>query len=138
MANKLKNAAPFTADDLRNLVADLNKYKSLMWTRARLDGRPDYAIQYSEVIHTFLDGIYNVWECYGYGWADDLADEKGIDGFRFRIFQMGIEERVEGLLEALRMQNIFEMFDGGDKTRNTLIKVYTDLLKNLKLGKITF
>ncbi len=79
-----------------------------------------------------------MWECYGYGWADDLADEEGIDGFRFKTFQMGIEERVEGLLEALRMQNIFEMFDGGDKTRNTIIKVYTDLLKNLKLGKINF
>lgn len=138
MASKLKDSAPFSADDLRNLVTNLEKYSSLMWDQAQRDGRLDYAIQYNEVVQTFIEGIYYVWERYGYGWADELADEDGINGYRYMLFQMEIEERVEGLLNALCQHNIFAMFKGGDETRNTLIKVYSDLLKNLKLGKITF
>lgn len=138
MANKLKDTAPFTADDLKDLVTTLEKYNSLMWDRAQCDGHIDYAIQYHEIIQTFIEGIYYVWERYGYGWADELADENGIDGIRYMLFQNGVEERVEGLLDALRLQNIFEMFEEGSETRNTLIKVYADLLRNLKLGKITF
>lgn len=134
MTNKLKDSAPFTSDDLKSLVADLLKYKSLMWNMAQQDERLDYAIQYSEVIMTFLDGIYYVWERYGYGWADELADDdEGIDGFRYMLFQQGIEERVEGLVNALKIQNIFEMFEGGNGNRKLLILVYSDLLKNLKL-----
>lgn len=138
MANKLKDTAPFTADDLKNLVTTLEKYNNLMWDQAQRDGRLDYAIQYHEVIQTFIEGIYYVWERYGYGWADELADENGIDGIRYMLFQNGLEERIEGLLNALRLQNIFEMFERGTETRNTLIKVYADLLRNLKLRKITF
>lgn len=138
MANKLKDTAPFTADGLKELVTTLEKFNNLMWDQAQRDGRLDYAIQYHEVIQTFIEGIYFVWERYGYGWADELADENGIDGIRYMLFQNGVEERVEGLLDALRLQNIFEMFEGGTETRNTLIKVYADLLRNLKLGKITF
>jgi hypothetical protein len=138
MANKLKDTAPFTADDLKNLVTTLEKYNNLMWDQAQRDGRLDYAIQYHEVIQTFIEGIYYVWERYGYGWADELADENGIDGIRYMLFQNGVEERVEGLLDAIRLQNIFEMFERGTETRNTLIKVYADLLRNLKLRKITF
>ena len=138
MANKLKDIAPFTADDLKGLVTTLEKYNNLMWDQANRDGRQDYAIQYNEVIQTFIEGIYYVWERYGYGWADELTDENGIDGIRYMLFQNEVEERVSGLLNALRFQNIFEMFEGGNKTRNTIIKVYADLLKNLKLGKITF
>ena len=138
MATKLKDTAPFTADDLKGLVTTLEKYNKQMWDQACRDGRQDYAIQYNEVIQTFIEGIYYVWERYGYGWADELADENGIDGIRYMLFHNGLEERIEGLLNALQFQNIFEMFDGGDKTRNTIIKVYTDLLKNLKLGKINF
>jgi len=138
MANKLKDTAPFTADDLKNLVTTLEKYNNLMWDQAQRDGRLDYAIQYHEVIQTFIEGIYYVWERYGYGWADELVDENGIDGIRYMLFQNGVEERVEGLLDAIRLQNIFEMFERGTETRNTLIKVYADLLRNLKLRKITF
>lgn len=138
MANKLIDTAPFTADDLKELVTTLEKYSNLMWDQAQRDGRLDYAIQYHEVIQTFLEGIYYVWERYGYGWADELANENGIDGIRYMLFQNGVEERVDGLLNALRFQNIFEMFEGGNETRNNLIKVYADLAKNLKLGKITF
>jgi hypothetical protein len=138
MANKLKDTAPFTAEDLKNLVTTLEKYNNLMWDQAQRDGRLDYAIQYHEVIQTFIEGIYYVWERYGYGWADELADENGIDGIRYMLFQNGVEERVEGLLDAIRLQNIFEMFERGTETRNTLIKVYADLLRNLKLRKITF
>ena len=138
MANKLKDTAPFTADDLKELVTTLEKYSNLMWNQAQRDGRLDYAIQYHEVIQTFIEGIYYVWERYGYGWADELANENGIDGIRYMLFQNGVEERVDGLLNALRFQNIFEMFEGGNETRNNLIKVYADLAKNLKLGKITF
>lgn len=138
MTNKLKDTAPFTENDLRNLVANLKSFKTQMWNRCQLDNRTDYAIQYSEVIRTFLDGIYTVWESYGYGWADDLTDDNGIDGGRLLLFQIGIEDRIKGLLHSLQIQNIFGMFEGGDVTRNTLIIVYEDLLKNLKLGKITF
>ena len=138
MANKLKETAPFTANELKILVSDLERYNNLMWNKAQNDGRLDYAMQYNEVIQTFIEGIYYVWERYGYGWADELADENGIDGLRYMLFQRGIEERVEGLLNALKLQNIFGMFEGGNETRNTLIKVYSDLLKNLRLGKITF
>lgn len=138
MANKLKDTAPFFADDLRNIVKTLEQYSGLMWNQAQRDGHLDYAIQYHEVIQTFIEGIYYVWERYGFGWADELADENGIDGIRYMLFQKGVEERVDGLLNALRSQNIFEMFEDGNQTRNTLIKVYADLSKNLKLGKITF
>ena len=138
MANKLKDTAPFTADDLKGLVTTLEKYNNQMWNQAHRNGQQDYAIQYNEVIQTFIEGIYYVWERYGFGWADDLADENGIDGFRYMLFQKGIKDRIEGLLNALRLQNIFEIFEGGNETRNTLIKVYADLLQNLKLGKIAF
>lgn len=45
MTNQLNDSAPFTSDDLKNLVAYLLKYRSLMWNMAQLDGRLDYAIQ---------------------------------------------------------------------------------------------
>lgn len=138
MASNLKDTAPFSAEDLKDIINSLNRYNSLMWNKAQNDGRLDYAIQYNEVVQTFVEGIYFVWERYGFGWADELADENGVDGCRYMLFQMGVEERVEGLLNALRLQNIFGMFEGGNETRNLLIMVYADLLRNLKSGRITF
>lgn len=50
MKERIKEMAPFTASDLKGVVKDMRRYRSLMWDRAQEDGKLDYAIQYSEVV----------------------------------------------------------------------------------------
>ena len=135
--NELKELAPFTASDLQQTVKELRKYRSLMWNKAQEDGRLDYAIQYYEVIRSIIFGIYFVWEKYKYenGWIDSIAEE-GEDLMEYRMFQIGIIERIEGLLNAIRVEDILGMFRGGQDTRDKIILIFSDLLSNMKDGTI--
>lgn len=133
----LKEKAPFTADDLLQTVKKLKRYRSLMWNKAQDDGRLDYAIQYYEVVKTLIHGIYFTWEKYEYerGWIDSIAEE-GEDLMEYHLFQVGVLERVAGLLQAIKHENLFEMFSGGRETNEMLILIYSDLLSNMKNGTI--
>ena len=52
------------------------------------------------------------------------------------MFQVGVAERIEGLLQACKSQNVFAMFPGGQAINNMLIIIYSDLLSNIKKGTI--
>ena len=134
---QVKDAAPFTALDLQKTVKALRNFRSLMWDQAQNDGRLDYAIQYYEVVKTLIYGIYFTWEKYKYenGWIYSIAEE-GEDMLQYRMFQVGAAERIEGLLQACKSQNIFAMFPGGQAINNMLIIIYSDLLSNIKKGAI--
>lgn len=107
----LKESAPFTASDLIKTVQDLRKYRTLMWNQAQREGKLDYAIQYYEVIRSLIYGIYFIWEKYQYerGWLDSIAEEDE-DIMQYRMFQVCIVERIEGLLQACKSNNIFTFF----------------------------
>lgn len=133
----LRESAPFTASDLQKIVKALRNFRSLMWNQAQNDGRLDYAMQYYEVVQTLIHGIYFIWEKYKYenGWIDSIAEE-GEDMLQYQMFQVGVAERIEGLLQACKSQNVFAMFPGGQAINNMLIIAYSDLLSNIKKGKI--
>ena len=101
------------------------------------DGRTDYAIQYYEVVRAFIYGLYFTWEKYKYenGWIDGIADE-GESLLEYQLFQIGIVSRIEGLRNALIQQNIFEIFSGGQDTRDRIILIFNNLLSNIKEGTI--
>ena len=133
----IKDEAPFTALDLQKTVKALRNYRSLMWSQAQNDGRLDYAMQYYEVVRTLIYGIYFTWEKYNYenGWINSLAEE-GEDMLQYQMFQVGAVERIEGLLQACKSQNVFAVFSGGQAINNMLIIIYSDLLSNIKKGTI--
>lgn len=137
MKERIKEMAPFTASDLKGVVKDMRRYRSLMWDRAQEDGKLDYAIQYSEVVRTLIYGIYFVWEKYEYenGWIDGIAEEDE-NMLQYQMFKMGVLERIGGLLEACRSENVFSMFTGGQDTNSKIILIYSDLLANIKKGLI--
>jgi len=133
----LKESAPFTASDIQQTVNELRRYRSLMWNMSQNDGRTDYAIQYYEVVRAFIYGLYFTWEKYKYenGWIDGIADE-GESLLEYQLFQIGIVSRIEGLRNALIQQNIFEIFSGGQDTRDRIILIFNNLLSNIKEGTI--
>lgn len=133
----IKDLAPFSASDLVQTVKELRKYRSLMWNQAQNDGKLDYAIQYYEVVRTLIYGVYFTWEKYKYenGWIDGIAEE-GENMLQYRLFQIGVVERIEGLLNACLNENIFEMFPRGQETNERLILIYGDLLSNIRKGTI--
>ncbi|MBO4464352.1 MAG: hypothetical protein J5797_09200 [Prevotella sp.] len=133
----LKDIAPFSSSDLVQTVKELRKYRSLMWNQAQNDGKLGYAMQYYEVVRTLIYGIYFTWEKYKYenGWIDGIAEE-GEDMMQYQMFQIGVVERIEGLLQACRQENVFGMFPGGKETNEKLILIYGDLLSNLRKGAI--
>lgn len=134
----IRDTAPFSKSELKQTVKDLRKYRSLMWNQAQNDGRLDYAIQYYEVVRALIYGIYFTWEKYQYenGWIDDIAEE-GEDMLQYRMFQVSVVDRIKGLLDACRFQNIFAMFPGGQKTNEMIILIFNDLLSNIKKGIIS-
>lgn len=134
----IKDVAPFSADDLVQTVNELRKYRSLMWNQAQNDGNLGYAIQYYEVVRTLIYGIYFTWEKYKYenGWIDSIAEE-GEDMMQYQLFQISVVDRIEGLLQACKQENIFEMFLGGKETNEKLILIYGDLLSNIRKGAIS-
>lgn len=134
----IKDTAPFSASDLVQTVNELRKYRSLMWNQAQNDGNPGYAMQYYEVVRTLIYGIYFTWEKYKYenGWIDGVAEE-GEDMLQYQMFQMSVADRIEGLLQACKQENIFEMFPGGKETNDRLILIYGDLLSNIRKGTIS-
>ncbi len=135
--NELKESAPFTASDIQQTVDELRKYRSLMWNMAQSDGKTDYAIQYYEVIRAFIYSLYFTWEKYKYenGWIDGIAeDEESL--LEYQLFQIGIVSRIEGLRNAIIQQNIFDIFYGGQDTKNRIILIFNDLLSNIKDGTI--
>lgn len=133
----LKENAPFTASDLIETVQDLRKYRSLMWNQAQQEGKIDYAIQYYEVIRSLIYGIYFIWEKYQYemGWLDSIAEEDE-DIMQYRMFQVCIVERIEGLLQACKSNNIFTFFPKGKETNEMLILIYENFLSNVRTGNI--
>lgn len=136
--NKLiKDSAPFAASDLKLVVKNLRKYRSQMWNQTQNDGNINYAMQYYEVVRTLIYGIYFTWEKYKYenGWIDGIAEE-GEDMMQYRMFQIGVVERIEGMLQACKQDNIFAMFSGGRETNEMLILIYSDLLSNIRKGAI--
>ena len=134
----IKDAAPFSASDLVQTVKELRNYRSMMWNQAQNDGNQSYAIQYYEVVRTLIYGIYFIWEKYKYenGWIDSIAEE-GEDMLQYRMFQIGVVERIEGLFQACKHDNIFEMFAGGKETNEKIILFYGDFLSNIKKGLIS-
>lgn len=134
----IKDTAPFSASDLVQTVNELRKYRSLMWNQAQNDGNLGYAMQYYEVVRTLIYGIYFTWEKYKYenGWIDGVAEE-GEDMLQYQMFQMSVVDRIEGLLQACKQENVFEMFPGGKETNNRLILIYGDLLSNIRKGAIS-
>ncbi len=134
----IKDTAPFSASDLVQTVNELRKYRSLMWNQAQNDGYLGYAMQYYEVVRTLIYGIYFTWEKYKYenGWIDGVAEE-GEDMLQYQMFQMSVVDRIEGLLQACKQENVFEMFPGGKETNNRLILIYGDLLSNIRKGAIS-
>lgn len=133
----IRNSAPFTALDLKKAVSELRRYRLLLWNQAQNDNRLDYAIQYDEVIRSLIYGIYFTWEKYKYenGWIDSIAEE-GEELLQYRMFQVGVVERIKGLLEACCSQNIFAMFPGGQDTNKMLILIYSNLLSNIRKGNV--
>lgn len=135
---QLKDAAPFSSSDLVQTVKELRKYRSLMWNQAQNDGKLGYAMQYYEVVQSLIYGIYFTWEKYKYenGWIDGIAED-GENMMQYQMFQIDVVERIEGLLQACKQQNIFGMFSGGQETNKKLILIYGDLLSNIKKGAIS-
>lgn len=133
----LRESAPFTASDLIETVKNLRKCRSLMWYQAQKDGKLDYAIQYYEVVRSLIYGIYFTWEKYQYerGWLDSIAEE-GEDLIQYQMFQVGVVERIEGLLQACKSNNILDMFPEGQETNEMLILIYEDFLSNVRDGNI--
>lgn len=133
----LKDTAPFTAADLLETVENLRRFSSLMWDKSQKDNNIDYAIQYSEVVNTLIYGIYYTWEKYEYenGWIDSIAVE-GEALLSYQMFKINVAYRIEGLLQSMRFQNIFEIFSKGKETNDMLILIYSDLLLNIKKGLI--
>ena len=133
----IKDTAPFSASDLVQTVKELRKYRSLMWNQAQNDGNLGYAMQYYEVVRTLIYGIYFTWEKYEYenGWIDGIAEE-GEDMMQYQMFKINVVYRIEGLLQACKQENVFEMFSGGKETNNRLILIYGDLLSNIRNGAI--
>lgn len=134
----IKDTAPFSASDLVQTVKELRKYRSLMWNHAQNDGNLGYAMQYYEVVRTLIYGIYFTWEKYEYenGWIDGIAEE-GEDMMQYQMFKINVVYRIEGLLQACKQENVFEMFSGGKETNNRLILIYGDLLSNIRNGAIS-
>lgn len=134
----IKDMAPFSASDLQQTVKALRNFRSLMWKQAQNDGNQQYAIQYYEVVGSLIYGIYFIWEKYKYenGWIDGIAEE-GEDMLQYRMFQIGVVERIEGLLQACKHDNIFEMFTSGKETNEKLILYYGDFLSNIEKGLIS-
>lgn len=108
-----------------------------MWNQAQNDGNLGYAMQYYEVVRTLIYGIYFTWEKYEYenGWIDGIAEE-GEDMMQYQMFKINVVYRIEGLLQACKQENVFEMFSGGKETNNRLILIYGDLLSNIRNGAI--
>ena len=133
----IKDTAPFTASHLQETVKELRQYRSIMWNQVQNDGKLGYAIQYYEVVRTLIYGIYYTWEKYKYenGWIDGIAEE-GEDMLQYQMFKMGAVERIEGLLQACKSQNIFSMFPKGEETNERIILIFSDLLSNIKKGAI--
>lgn len=133
----LRDNAPFTASDLQDVIKKLKKYRSLMWDQAQKDGNQQYAIQYYEVVQTLIYGIYYTWEKYEYarGWLDGIAEE-GESMLEYRMFQIGVVDRIEGLLRACQSNNIFEMFPGGQETNEMIVIIFQDLLANIRKGVV--
>lgn len=136
-SQRIRDIAPFTATELKQVVKELRKYRSLMWNQAQNDGKLDYAIQYYEVVRTIIYGIYFIWEKYEYenGWIDGIAEE-GESLLQYQMFKMGVLERIEGLLHACKSDNIFSMFPKGELLNETVIVIYSDLLANIKKRNI--
>lgn len=133
----LKDTAPFSQADLIQTVKTLRKYRSLMWAQAQRDNKQDYAEQFYEVVRTLIYGIYFTWEKYKYerGWISGIAEE-GESMMQYDMFQIGVVDRIKGLLEACKQQNIFDMFPGGKETNDMIIKIYGDLLLNIRKGAV--
>ena len=133
----IRSSAPFSKSDLEQTVKNLRRYRSMMWNQAQKDDKLEYALQYYDVVQTLIYGIYFTWEKYQYenGWIDSIAEEDE-DMLQYRMFQMNVVERITGLLQACRFQNIFSMFPEGKKTNEMLILIYSDLLSNIKKGII--
>ena len=133
----LKESAPFTASDLIKTVQDLRKYRTLMWNQAQREGKLDYAIQYYEIIRSLIYGIYFIWEKYQYerGWFDSIAEEDE-DIMQYRMFQVNVVKRIEGLLQACKSNNILNIFPKGEETNEMLILIYEDFLSNVRVGNI--
>lgn len=55
---------------------------------------------------------------------------------QYDMFQIGVVDRIKGLLEACKQQNIFDMFRGGKETNDMIIKIYSDLLLNIRKGAV--
>lgn len=133
----VKDLAPFTALDLKEVVKNLRQYRSLMWNQAQKDGNLGYAMQYYEVVRALIYGIYYTWEKYKYenGWIDGIVEEDE-DMLQYQMFKMGSVERIEGLLQACKTENVFSMFPKGPETNERIILIYSDLLSNIKKGAI--
>lgn len=108
-----------------------------MWEKAQSDGKIDYAMQYYEIVKTLIHGVYFTWEKYEYerGWIDSIAEE-GEDLLEYKMFQVGVVSRVNGLLQAMIHENLFDMFRNGHETNEMLIRIYSDLLSNMNSGAI--
>lgn len=108
-----------------------------MWDQAQKDGNQQYAIQYYEVVQTLIYGIYYTREKYEYarGWLDGIAEE-GESMLEYRMFQIGVVDRIEGLLRACQSNNIFEMFPGGQATNEMIVIIFQDLLANIRKGVV--
>lgn len=134
----LRSLAPFTADELRDTVQKLRKYRSLMWTLAKTenDNEDYYAIAYED-IQILIYGVYFTWEKYGYenGWIDSIAEE-GEPLMPYQMFKINVTNRIEGLLQSMKFINIFEIFHDGKETNDMLILIYSDLLLNIKNGLV--
>lgn len=133
----IKDTVPFSATDLVKTVNELRNYRSLMWNKAQNDGNLGYAMQYYEVVRTLIYGIYFTWEKYEYenGWIESIAEE-GEDMIQYQMFQISVVDRIRGLLQACKQENIFEMFPGGKETNERLILIYSNLLSNIREGAI--
>lgn len=122
-----------SADLIKSLILTLKRISSDFWNFYEQQGNGDLmqqTIKFTQMIDMFINPLLMAWEKYHYG-SHDAFWKEGDSMFGYMMFEVNAKEAISEMIGALKTNSPFAHFERDARITNGLLKVYTQLLKQL-------
>lgn len=126
-----------TMQQISSLIGAISKIQLAFSDIAKQTGSSINKYKIFQFLEAFKMPLYYAWQGYKFGWHTDFCEE-GDSLEPFMMFELNMKGITQKLVDILRNQSPFTMFEENSAITGSLIAVYTAFLNDLNCGKFKF